>query len=368
MNTRERLMRTLRLQKPDCVPNVEFGYWTETIDAWYDQGLPRECQNDVQLEELLGIEGFERTRYIPVINGIFPCAERRVIEDHGASELIMDHEGNICEVVKKGASIPRFIRHAIQNRADWESFKRDHLDYTDPGRIGNVKDFVEEQHALGMPVRFNAGALYGWLRNWMGVENLSIAVMEEPRWVGEMMDHLVDMTLYLVENALRDVECDLAWWWEDMCYNMGPLLSPRAFHELMVSRYKVITSALRQHGMDVSILDCDGSIHKLASGWIEAGIAGMFPLEAVWTDPFRLREEFGDAMLLVGGVNKRELAKDRDAIDRELERLDPLLRAGGYIPCVDHRVPPDVPYENYLYYLEQKRAWLGSPATEVAKT
>jgi len=40
-----------------------------------------------------------------------------------------------------------------------------------------VKKSVQQAHAEGMPVRFDAGSLYDWLRNWMGVENLSIAIM-----------------------------------------------------------------------------------------------------------------------------------------------------------------------------------------------
>jgi uroporphyrinogen decarboxylase len=84
----------------------------------------------------------------------------------------------------------------------------------------------------------------------------------------------------------------------------------------------------------------------------------MFPIEAAHTDPWRLREEYGKDVLLLGGVNKMALIAGKDAIDRELERLRPLVERGGYLPCVDHRVPPDVTYENYLYYLEKKKAIL----------
>jgi uroporphyrinogen decarboxylase len=63
-------------------------------------------------------------------------------------------------------------------------------------------------------------------------------------------------------------------------------------------------------------------------------------------------------MLLLGGVNKLALIAGREAVDRELEHLRPLVERGGYLPCVDHRVPPDVSYENYLYYLEKKKAIL----------
>jgi len=61
-------------------------------------------------------------------------------------------------------------------------------------------------------------------------------------------------------------------------------------------------------------------------------------------------------MLLRGGVNKRALISGRAAIDKELARLAPLVEEGGFIPHVDHRCPPDVTYQNYLYYLNYTSA------------
>ena len=42
-------------------------------------------------------------------------------------------------------------------------------------------------------------------------------------------------------------------------------------------------------------------------------------------------------------------------IDAEIARLAPVAALGGFIPLVDHGVPDDVPYENYLFYLETVR-------------
>jgi hypothetical protein len=84
----------------------------------------------------------------------------------------------------------------------------------------------------------------------------------------------------------------------------------------------------------------------------------MFPIEAAHTDPWKLRRDYGDDALLLGGVDKLALIAGKGAIDRELEKLRPLVERGGYLPCVDHRVPPDVTYANYLYYLEKKKAIL----------
>jgi hypothetical protein len=356
MSIRERFNRVLHWQKPDRVPNMDFGYWPEIYETWHQQGLPAEITNDVQVEKYLGLEGLEQIPWVPANLGMLPHFEFKVLEEKGDHIIVQDHEGVISERHKHSASIPRMLKHALETKDDWEVFKREHLVIEQPERIGDVKAAVEAAHAAGMPIRFNGGSIYGWLRNWMGVENLSIAVIEEPMWVEEMMEHLTNLSLWVIERAFADKpEVDVAWWWEDMCYNCGPLLSPKHFKQMMVPRYKRITRELKKHGIDVNVLDCDGQIYALAPLWLEAGINCMFPLEAAHTDPLKIRETFGESMPLIGGVNKIELAKGKDAIDRELERLHPMVQQGGFIPTVDHRCPPDVSWDNYCYYVEKKK-------------
>ncbi len=358
MTTQERFNKVMHWQEPDRVPNMDFGYWEETIAKWHEQGLPEAVKTNEDVEGYLGLEGTEIIPWLPVKNGLFPRFEYKILEEKKDCRIIQSDEGLICEVPRTGESIPKYLKYGIENREDWEMYKAERLDYQRADRIGDVKTFVQQVHAAGMPVRFDAGALYGWLRNWMGVENLSIAIMTERDWVEEIMEHLTEMTLHLIENALPGVEVDVAWWWEDMCFNKGPLISPKLFQELMVPRYKRITQALKKVNVAVNILDCDGCIYELVPGWLEAGINCMFPIEAAHTDPLKLREIYGKDLLLMGGVNKIELINGKDAIDREIERILPLVENGGYIPMVDHRVPPDVSFENYRYYLEKKKSIL----------
>jgi uroporphyrinogen decarboxylase len=54
-------------------------------------------------------------------------------------------------------------------------------------------------------------------------------------------------------------------------------------------------------------------------------------------------------------MNKHVLAADRSAIDREIERLKPIVELGGYLPCPDHRLPPDAVWENVRYYCDKFR-------------
>jgi hypothetical protein len=52
------------------------------------------------------------------------------------------------------------------------------------------------------------------------------------------------------------------------------------------------------------------------------------------------------------------LTVGRAAIDQELERVKPLIDAGGYLPMLDHSATPDTPYENYRYFLERLKTIL----------
>jgi len=103
-------------------------------------------------------------------------------------------------------------------------------------------------------------------------------------------------------------------------------------------------------------MDSDGNTEVLIPLMIEAGVNLIWPLEAAANmDPVKIRKEYGKDLAFSGGIDKRELAKDRKAIDAELKKkIVPLLETGGYIPTVDHTIPPEISLENFKYYLDLK--------------
>ncbi|MCL5987056.1 MAG: hypothetical protein M1371_10935 [Actinobacteria bacterium] len=45
-------------------------------------------------------------------------------------------------------------------------------------------------------------------------------------------------------------------------------------------------------------------------------------------------------------------------IDDEVDTKIPfLISHGGYFPMIDHAVPPDIPYGNWLYYLNKLKSY-----------
>jgi uroporphyrinogen decarboxylase len=71
------------------------------------------------------------------------------------------------------------------------------------------------------------------------------------------------------------------------------------------------------------------------------------------------RKQYGRRILLRGGIAKYQLAFGKAEILAELRRVEHLVAEGGYIPHGDHRIPEDVPYENYVYYVREKLNMLG---------
>jgi uroporphyrinogen-III decarboxylase len=358
MTTRDRMMTVFGGGRPDRLPNLEFGYWEKTLERWHAEGLPASVTTDMAAERHFGLEGISIFPEVPIINGLHPRFPRILLHKESDREIVRDEEGNTCEIMLEHSSMPRYVKFGLQTREDWERLKHERLDPDSPGRIGDLDAVSGVARASGLPLFVHAGSLYGWLRNWMGVEELSYALMTERKWVEEMMEHLTLLTLTLLEQVLPKMSVDLCWWWEDMCYNRGPLMSPALFRELMVPRYKRITQLLRKYGVVTNVLDCDGRINELVPDWLDAGINCMFPLEVAHTDAAGLQRAYGKDILLLGGVDKLALIGGKESIDREIERLIPLVRRGRYIPCVDHRVPADVSLENYAYYLKNKEALL----------
>jgi uroporphyrinogen decarboxylase len=52
------------------------------------------------------------------------------------------------------------------------------------------------------------------------------------------------------------------------------------------------------------------------------------------------------------------LVRGQDAVKAHLRELIPLIEQGGFIPTIDHTVPPDVSWDDFRYYMDAKRSLL----------
>ncbi|MBI2938930.1 MAG: hypothetical protein HYY04_00695 [Chloroflexi bacterium] len=353
MNDQERFVRTMHFQSVDRVPFwPTLGHWSETVARWRDEGLPATIAPDQYFA--YGIR--ERA---PVNFRFVPPFESRVVRQTEEHVYKIDDEG-VLKVDRRDnweLSMPHFLEFPVKTREDFHALKF-RMDPDSPARFPPgwrelCARWRTRQHPLHL-MGDRVGGFFGPLRGMMGLEALSVTFFDDPVLIEEMMDAKTALMMGLIEKALADTTIDYFAFWEDMAYTGGPLLSPAMFKRYMVPRYRKVTDLLRSKGVDTIFVDSDGNVDKLIPLWIEAGVNGNYPLEVQsGMDPVALRKKYGRDLVMWGGLDKKVLRLGRQEIEQEVMTKVPwLLEQGGYIPGLDHSVPPDVPFANFCYYIE----------------
>lgn len=240
----------------------------------------------------------------------------------------------------------------MQNRADWDGMKK-RFDPNSPGRYPD--DFLERCKALekrDYVVSFAFNGPFWQLREWWGLENLCMLMLDDPDFVHEMIAFWTDFVSKTMAPVLERVQVDYVLVNEDMAYKAHSMISPKMTRELLLPAYERWIGELRRAGCSVISIDSDGYVAELIPIWIDAGFDCCFPVEvAAGNDIVEYRRLYGEKMAYIGGIDKRAIAAGGKVMEREVMRVvPPLLEKGGFIPGCDHGVPPDISWRNFLEY------------------
>ena len=294
--------------------------------------------------------------------GYLPRFEKKVLKDEGSTSIVIDEYGVRKRIKNSGSGMPQFLSFPVNDRASWESL----LPRLNPDTEGR---FPADWHAriatlrsVDIPVGFGTGHLCGFfsfLRELCG-DGVYYLLFDDPDLIREMLSYQADRLAKLLRKAASETRIDRLFIWEDMAFKNGPLIGPVQFRDFLMEPYSILIGAARESGVPIIDVDSDGDMHLLIDLWLEAGVTMLHPFEvAAGMDVVEISRRYGKRLALRGGVDKRALARGRTAIDAELERIRPAFDAGGYIPHVDHSVPPDVSFDDYRYYLDGLRRLLG---------
>ena len=377
MNDRERFSNVMHYRPVDRCPIRDFGFWDETLLVWKQYGLPqsvrggtseygvpRSTRGTISTDAFFGMD---RAQLCGGIVDLWPFFEEEVLEDRGETEIVRNRDGVVLERGKMMSAIPRHLDHLLEDRQSWEEHYKPRMRPDHPERItseGVWGRWLEEWTSpeRDYPLSIYAGSLYGRQRDWFGLRRISEIIYDDARLFEEIVETWADLAIAVVEKVCGEfgVRPESANLWEDMCYSGGPLISPATFERVLVPHYRRIVDTLHRYDIDVIYVDCDGKIDRLLPLWLDAGVNCMFPVEVgTWgADPVEYRKQYGKDLRIMGGFDKRILARSKQGITDEVERLAPTVEEGGFIPFCDHLVPPDVPLSNYVHYLkEAKRVW-----------
>jgi hypothetical protein len=337
----------MRFEPVDRIPLMEMGVWPETLERWHHEGLPAWVRELRHLEDYLQLDRSFNLNWLAIQGEVYPPFEPEVLDDREEDQVVRDENGVVCRQRKHHKTIPQFLRFPVANEADYDRL-RPRLDGRSPGRYPD--DFDEDlrwRRHRGEIVGANFRSFFGFHRNIVGMENWCTAFYDQPNLVRRMIADRLQFAKDVFARVLATGALDFVQVWEDMSFKTASMISPKLVREHMLPAYVELVRYLREGGVKPIFL--------------EAGMDGTHPCEiAAGSDPVMLRRKHPD-IALMGGLDKRAIASGREEVDAELARVRPLLKEGGYIPMLDHFVPPDVSYETYLYYVERRREMLSKP-------
>lgn len=386
MNARERFMQIAHFERKNDPMWFFFDAWYEAFVRWKKEGMPVSSLDTRQeiLGHLLGdgnhyewlipnaaIMGIGPLNNPPWVPLLKPPFEEEILEEDNRTIIKREYDGTIVKVSKENPrAMPQYIEFPVKDRNTWNEFKK-RLNPFSKERFPEGWDIMTEKTVTTFPLKeelkgktlmdrnfvlhMGCASLLGMPRNYMGVENLSLAMYDDPILVEDMIEHQMYFGIEVIKQVFKKgIIFDAAFIWEDIAYNKGSIFPINFIKKALVPRYKKITTILRENGVEVINLDCDGNIYELLPLWIESGINSIFPLEvAAGMDPLKLRKQYGKNLILTGGIDKRELAKGKKEIDEQVSIVKELIKDGGYFVFGDHHLPQDISYENLVYFINE---------------
>ena len=402
MTSRERFLKTLDFESPDQPWVRAYAFvWPETHLQWRTQGYegPELGWHGEGLPERFGVDRLARVDpwYGPV-----PEFEHQVVEEDDQIKLYVNHEGILMREFKEHSdtSMPQFLKFPVETPEDFEKLASERLvlnadqrfpqlwrqqiaegrlhsvagaanitaaraDEADPADLAAgattaapTSDRLDEAPRFCWADRW--GGFFGSLRNMLGVENLCLAFYDQPDLIERMMEERADRIIEITASVLEHTPIDMFGYWEDMAYNHGPLVDPEMYRKFALKHYRRVNDWLRSQGIKHIWLDSDGDVSGLISIWVDSGINVLWPFERQsGMDVVKVRSEYGRDLALMGGIDKRTLIAGGREMRNEIDRVKPLVEEGGYVPELDHSVPPDVSWTNFCDYIEYLKLRLG---------
>jgi hypothetical protein len=378
MNARENWDRIMDYKKADAIPvlAIEWYFEDETIANWRRQGLPA-GQNPEQYLKM------DRVINLPINFSPIPEYEHQVIFE---DERILIETDSMGATIKRDKRAPNlyygYIDHPIKNMADWllykkrfqagperyfsknvdESISTTLVQKSDlplaSDKMQNLDTMWHRYDQLENPVGINLIPFFMRLGFYtMGMERFMLAFYDLPEMIHDMFAFWSDFLLNLLRPVLGKTRIDFVSITEDLAYKNGPHFSPAIYKEFWLPYQTEIIQELKGAGIKLINLWTSGNIDALLPIMMREGINCTWPVDRYSNmDPLRLRRQYGKELRMVGGIPKQAVFDGPAAIDHEIERLMPLIMEGGFIPALDDVVPPETPFEHYVYLIRQLQA------------
>lgn len=345
MTSKQRVMAAMSFQEPDRIPRYFSEFWPEFEAHWErvcgPTDLFKHFGDDMRLVEP------EESAW-PTRAGIIERRGDQAIVRSGWGETKLTKFGDIAPQV-----MGQLLEPAFKDRVDPEKLKFD-----DP-RLDGRFDTAGKQAAVLKEEYFvwcKSGGPYLRAAFMRGDEQFWLDVAEDPGWTRAFVDRVTDHIVTVAIEGMRRFglqETGIAIY-DDVASSQGPLVGPKHYERVFLPALRRMVKAYKEAGARWVMHHSDGNVLPLLDMWVDAGVDAINPVEfRVGMDAVKLREQFGNRLVLTGGMDNAEILPrgDRAEIRDHVLHLLEAGRGGGFV-FGTHSMGVDITVESAEYVLE----------------
>ncbi|MDZ7342582.1 MAG: methyltransferase [candidate division KSB1 bacterium] len=195
---------------------------------------------------------------------------------------------------------------------------------------------------------------------WMcGYDDFLMRLAGDPDFVRRFFDKVLDIQMQVIEQyyAVLGPYLDLTMSGDDFGMQLGPLLSPKMFDELIAPYFSARIRRTKELMKGYFWHHSCGSVFALLDRLIACGVDILNPVQcsASSMEPQLLKATFGQRLVFWGGVDVQQFLPfaTMDEVQQHITELIAIMgRDGGYVIAPAHNMQDDIPPENIVTWVE----------------
>ncbi|MFC1600943.1 uroporphyrinogen decarboxylase family protein [Candidatus Sumerlaeota bacterium] len=282
-------------------------------------------------------------------NGGYPD---ELIEETDEHKIWRDGLGRTMKLPKMTATLALPMGYPVKSMDDWLKIKP-WYEFSEDRLAGDWRAKALEHKSNDKVVAVGIPGGFDEPRQLMGEEELCVAFYTQPELIHDMLETIGDTACRVLDRVSTEVQIDFLSVHEDMAGKSGPLAGPAQIGEFIKPYYRKVWDLLESRGARIFDQDSDGDMNPVIDAFLDAGVNCMHPMEpAANMDIVKIRETYGTRLAFYGGIDKHVIRRSKQEIVDELEyKIPPMIKTGGCVLALDHRIPNGTPLENYRFYL-----------------
>jgi len=177
----------------------------------------------------------------------------------------------------------------------------------------------------------------------MGFETFSMALIDDPEFVGEVMDRICGWYARCAEEMCK-LDFDFIWGADDIAYHSSPLFSPKTYREVLLPHTRKVAEKITKPW----IYHSDGNLLPILDDLLSQGMNAIHPLEPGSMDLEEMKQNYGGQITLVGNIDlvKLEAGTEEEVIQDVWEKIKILGPGYRYILSSSNSITENVKPQN----------------------